>query len=534
MGYGMLWLATLAAALALGAALLATATRRATVLKQRLTAAACMAGILLPGATLLLAGFASLLGNGIAPLLAWVLALGTGIAATVWRAFRIRGGEPAGRAWSRSWLFSGFAVFAALSAMTFWTLDRAVLDRLHAVRMEAGAMALAATAPRIPDHQNAAPLYQEAFESLDAFKRRSPVGEKQLGEWLGETPTDADLRSEAMAGALAQVAGDLALLRRAAAMPGCHFEHNTGSLYAIMLPELSAFRNAARWMALEGRHAAAHGDAAAAIRNAAAISRMAGHCAQEPFVISGLVAAAMEGISAGLLDAALASGPVQPPNAGPWADLPPVSYRMVLQRALRMEMAAGLEGFCQLADGSLDLRGLTGQTNGPHSLISRVAMPFWRVFFLETDLAFYRHAQQEYVNRLSKPYARQVEQKDRTELPRDAAHVISALMLPALDRIGEPAARADAHRRLARLAVAVAAYRAAEGAYPARLEDLAPKYAERIPLDPFDDRPLRMAAKGKGVVVYSIGPDRKDDGGTAEQKDASPPADLVLRIGTGL
>ena len=529
MGYGMLWLATLAAALGLAAALLATATRRSTAGTQRLTAFFSLAGLLLPGAAgLLLSGLVRFLTGWFAAVLSWNLALGIGVGMTAWRAFRIRDGEPAGRAWSRPWLLSGFAVLAVLSAMTFWTIDRAVMNRMHTLRTEAGAMALAAAAPRVPDYQNAAPLYQEAFESLDAFRKRSPELKERIEAWFDET-TNETLKDAELGRVLTRVAGDLALLRRAAAMPGCHFEHNTESLYAILLPELAAFRDAARWMALEGRHAAARGDRDVAVRNAAAISRMAGHCAQEPFLISGLVAVAMEGISAGLLDATLASGPAQPADAAPWADLPLISYRMVLQRALRMEMAAGLEAYSQLAEGTLGLEALVGEAPSLGFF-----MPFWRVFFLEADLAFYRQSLQQYVNRLSEPYGRQVEEPNPGMIPKDVSQFISALLLPALERIGEQAARADAHRRLARVAVAVAAYRAAEGAYPARLEDLLPNYAERIPLDPFDDQPLRLVKRGEGVAVYSVGDDRKDDGGNVEKKeDSAHPADLVIRIGTG-
>ncbi len=533
MGYGMLWLATLAAALALNAALLATATRRTTAWKQRLTAAASMIGIVLPGATLLFVSGVTrfrLPSGEFAALLIWILILGAGIVVTAWRAFRVQGGGPAGGDWSRPWLFSGFAVFAVLSAMTVWTIDRAVRDRLQTVRMEAGAMALAATAPRVPDHQNAAPLYQEAFESLDAHAKRSPDLKKRIDAWFNEAPTGGALKDEALSSALAEVSGDLALLRRAAAMPGCHFEHNTESLYAVMLPELAAFRHAARWLALEGRHAAARGETAVAFRNAVSVSRMAGHCAQEPFIISSLVACAMEGIVVDMLDAVLSPAAFPAGGLVTPEDFPRCSYRMVMQRALRTEMAAGLEAYCQLADGSLGLTDLAGAD----SLIMRDVLSFWRVFFFETDLAFYRHSQQEFVNRLSEPYSQQVGKREMKEPPRNMSHILSGMLLPALDRIGEQAALADARRRLARVAVAVAAYRAAEGAYPAKLEDLLPKYAERIPLDPFDDQSLRLAKRGNGVAVYSIGTDRKDDGGETGKKEGdNHPADLVIRIGTG-
>jgi hypothetical protein len=40
-----------------------------------------------------------------------------------------------------------------------------------------------------------------------------------------------------------------------------------------------------------------------------------------------------------------------------------------------------------------------------------------------------------------------------------------------------------------------------------------PAYLERIPLDPFDGAPLRYRRLDDGVVIYSVGPDGKDNGG---------------------
>ena len=36
---------------------------------------------------------------------------------------------------------------------------------------------------------------------------------------------------------------------------------------------------------------------------------------------------------------------------------------------------------------------------------------------------------------------------------------------------------------------------------------------QRVQIDPFDGKPLRYLLRGDGVIVYSIGPDAKDDGG---------------------
>ena len=52
------------------------------------------------------------------------------------------------------------------------------------------------------------------------------------------------------------------------------------------------------------------------------------------------------------------------------------------------------------------------------------------------------------------------------------------------------------------------------GAYPDSLQALVPGFMPAVPIDPFDGRPLRYVRRATGYVVYSIGADRADNGGT--------------------
>ena len=83
-------------------------------------------------------------------------------------------------------------------------------------------------------------------------------------------------------------------------------------------------------------------------------------------------------------------------------------------------------------------------------------------------------------------------------------------------------------RELARLAFPLAAYRADHGAYPASLDLLVPAYVAALPADRFHrGRPpvYRRAEDGQGYVLYSVGPDGTDGGGTEGTSD-----DLVFRV----
>ncbi len=94
--------------------------------------------------------------------------------------------------------------------------------------------------------------------------------------------------------------------------------------------------------------------------------------------------------------------------------------------------------------------------------------------------------------------------------------------------------------RWARIVVAVERYRIAHGqALPPRLDDLVPSFLEAVPIDPFSAKLLRFLTEEDGYVVYSLGLNRRDDGGRLATKDmvrqrfvdsAPPAADLGIRI----
>lgn len=62
--------------------------------------------------------------------------------------------------------------------------------------------------------------------------------------------------------------------------------------------------------------------------------------------------------------------------------------------------------------------------------------------------------------------------------------------------------------------LALHGYRLEHGAYPNRLKELVPSYLQHVPRDPFYPRhELRYRRTGGKYVLYSVGPDGKDDRG---------------------
>jgi hypothetical protein len=90
------------------------------------------------------------------------------------------------------------------------------------------------------------------------------------------------------------------------------------------------------------------------------------------------------------------------------------------------------------------------------------------------------------------------------------------IMLPAFARGMTGQTRILTDRHLTELALALRAIRSDRGNYPAKLEELSPKYVKNVPVDPFSEQPLLYRLEGAGYLLYSIGPNGKDDHGSAE------------------
>jgi hypothetical protein len=70
--------------------------------------------------------------------------------------------------------------------------------------------------------------------------------------------------------------------------------------------------------------------------------------------------------------------------------------------------------------------------------------------------------------------------------------------------------------RTTQTALAVERYRLAEGCLPKSLDNLVPAYMDGIPDDPFGGSPLKYRVRQSGFVVYSVGEDLTDEGGTEQ------------------
>ncbi len=85
-----------------------------------------------------------------------------------------------------------------------------------------------------------------------------------------------------------------------------------------------------------------------------------------------------------------------------------------------------------------------------------------------------------------------------------------------------------------RVLLALKCHNLENGSLPEKLEALVPGYLEAVPVDPYDGRPLRYSREKR--IIYSIGEDLVDDGGSIEEESSDSTNDNddpTLRIRFG-
>jgi hypothetical protein len=511
MGYALLWIEAMAAALLLVALVAACSARLAKrwvrVVLPTLTAAG-------PG------GFSAYLTVGFRGLLllegttmyrwlfwyagSWTVGFAPAAAFIIYRALRAGGAaptaegtvRPAGAGWPRAKLAVAATAVVLLGATTVWNMSLAAHNKLAAIRAEAGALALSLMPSRPPDSENAALVYERAFELMPKVEN------------VPELPGEGD--KGAARAYLTEHELALKLLRQAAAMPGCYFEYPSPvpDIEALM-PILPSMRQGARLLALDAQVKAADGQAGLALRDVAAIFGLARHAGTSPALIQGLVAIAAGAMGHVTLEDVLAHCE---PSAADLEQLPvdeTFSYWRLLRRMVRMEDALCLATGANMAEKTGD------------------------VFFMPGELPGLRSMMLEYDAALAHPYylaregIEQVEQKAQD----GRWGILPAMQAPAWTTATAAAAQAEAKWLLDNMALAATAYRIRHGRFPAAPGDLVPEFMTVVPADPFSGQPMKMRPTDEGVILYSIGPDMKDNGGSDFDPERKT-GDLTFRLRT--
>jgi hypothetical protein len=412
--------------------------------------------------------------------------------------------------WQRTPLMLALAGALAVGVMTLLNMDLAIRARCAIQSLEVNSIYLATLPAITSDAQNAAPIYEKAMARLrDAQKEEEEIQNPPTGNRDTFDPAEP-----ATIAFLREQAGTIAMLRQAAALPGCRFDRDLGNPdIALMLPTLNEVRNGANVLALHAREEIVHGNISSAMVDGGAILRMGRHFGERPLMISALVGIGIDALGNKTVEQALSGVTNQNELAGLRLEELSSLGRM-FQQALRGEERYGLTILGNMPGGQMMMvKGKIAAVQDTRILSSGAGLngAFFRVFFVDSDayMKLMEHLQELAIQ----PYYRVRDDLTDDQGIKYGRGLFTSMMVASLSRVFESVARVEAGDECMRTAVAMTRFRLDHGKLPAGLSELVPDYLDGVPMDPFDGHPIRLVIKGDKWIIYSVGLDGVDDGG---------------------
>jgi hypothetical protein len=137
-----------------------------------------------------------------------------------------------------------------------------------------------------------------------------------------------------------------------------------------------------------------------------------------------------------------------------------------------------------------------------------------RMGSIPTSRAALLELHNEIITAVKLPEMERKQHFDDLRARRERLPGLAQLLFPTAEKLAEAIRRSDALMRSTIAALAAERYRLANGRWPESLSGLVPAYLKEVPRDPYDGAPLRLRRLADGLVIYSVGVDGKDNGGT--------------------
>jgi hypothetical protein len=414
--------------------------------------------------------------------------------------------------------------------------------------------------PEVPDTENAALLYESAALLL----KGQPAGKRSLLERLGDIsgslrqePTEPEMiakRQQELAEFRQLIQQDvvsqaLSIIQQGTHRPACRFEraYDRG---LPMNPYLGDLRHLIFILWAKARLEAEAGQPTLAWELAQTQLKFADALRQEPVFISQVLRMGMiQGSCATIQRLCEALTPDEQQSQtlsdllGALDDIRPLMLAADGERLLVGEWAFSLpknelnkalwDWTSNAGHGARLTKHLFDVTrSGPNEHVSEV---LHRIWFIRTtfkpaflaDHATYLRLANENTRLIGRPYSSEERQHSDEECSRITKHhVLTNILMPALGAIREAHCRATAMMRITRAGLALLQYKQAHGAFPSTLDAIALANLS----DPFSEKPLLYRVEGDGFVVYSVGPDQKDNNGATPQRPGQKTdCDIVWR-----
>jgi len=366
--------------------------------------------------------------------------------------------------------------------------------------------------PPIPDEENAAIVYQQAFDAFDLTDEDKDI---LYGERAPDHPGHHIHDLPKLQAVVAKNERALALLEKAAAMPKCRFPIDWSDPINAKFLHLAHLRSAARLEAGKAIVLASQGRLQGAL-DAAATCFHFGEDAKKgaPVLISFLVEVAIDNIALHAAEA-IVDQAVCPPQASARlsARLRQTDMVALYIQALKGERAFGLLLIEQMPETMRRELEKPGEIS-PGRILQGLSPLNWAI---EGSRAWYAKFMKDYIELAPLPYRRSRQKLAHLEAEIERIpppyRMVCAIFLPVLPGAVAKRDRARAQIEMCIVALDLKVYKHEQGAYPEKLDELPEASEQGYAEDVFSGKRFKYRRNGEGFLLYSLGRDLDDDGG---------------------
>jgi len=373
----------------------------------------------------------------------------------------------------------------------------------------------------IPDSQNVALILTNAFSQPALTNAFTVVGDTNWVPARGHL-IDKDRGAE-LSAVLTTNQTLLDLLHSATALTNSRYPIDLTQGFKVLLPYLGKVKGSVQLLTAEALFDASNGEIDKALEALRAAGAVSDSLAEEPLLISQLVRYASWAIIWKRCELILNGAALSDPQLNELQTLFQNAEKPnAMVRGLAGERASGLAVFMGSPDLNYIFVGM--DSDSPPALKDRLRASLYigllkSTGILRKDKAFYLDVMATNIAAAEAPFPQRLtlaQQANTAALsPPSKLMIFSRMMLPGLSRAIQRDGDHTARIRTAQTAIAVERFRRAHnGELPTDLNELVPTYMPSLPRDPFDGQPLRFKRRTTGYVVYSIGSDLRDDGGS--------------------
>jgi hypothetical protein len=395
----------------------------------------------------------------------------------------------------------------------------------------------------VPDDENSALVVAEALEGLpdvwSPYRRAAPGQPNSPSSPLRESfdrmiATAENVRlDDATATALrdelklentsVQIARSVADFSR-----GRHKLELGPTPYDIPLPETQASRTLARLLEADAAMRVHDGDIDGALDSCRAILGVGRSGGDEPFAISMLVRVSI-GVTA-TRSARRILGQGEPADASlkRLQDLLLDELSQPLElHAMRGERAMLVELIRRVGDGEVSITELSTSNSQPNPSGARSAVAPWGKLMFDNQRAVALELTNEAVAIAQRPIAERAQlwkswegEMNRLQRAPFLAYTaaIPVFMMPALSRASDALSRYAGELGSTAILIAAERHRLKTGAWPTTIDAIDSNILSSAPSDPYSGQPYRMERRGGRLIVYSLGPNGKDEHGEYDPK----------------